>query len=235
MNTDIFGAAIKDYYQGKTDAKITVISEVFEDDFIPVDYLFRDYEEMPDLEKIALKHCVGKVLDVGAGAGSHSLYLQNEMKRPVVALDTSAGGIEVCKLRGVDQVVHQDVYNHKEKYDTILMLMNGSGIIGSLANINFFFQHIKTLLNENGQLLIDSSDLIYLYEDENGEYWVDANDGYYGEMQYTITYKKQASLPFDWLYIDYNTLQNAAHANGFNIELLKEGKHFDYLAKLTLS
>ncbi len=233
MTNDVFGEAIKSYYYGNKNAEITVTSDTFDDDSIPVDYLFRAFKEMPVIEQKALQLTKGKTLDIGAGAGSHSLYLQKN-NIVITALDTSEGAIEICKKRGLSDVVCQNFFSHKSKYDTLLMLMNGSGIIGSIANIDFFFQHLKTLLNKNGQVLIDSSDLIYLYENENGEFWVDLNEGYYGEMQYSIKFQNIKSEPFDWLYIDYNTLQNAANNNGFNCELIEEGEHYEYLARLTL-
>ena len=102
-----------------------------------------------------------------------------------------------------------------------------------MNQISKFLQKLKSLLNEGGQILIDSSDLIYMYDqDEDGAYEVPAN-GYYGELTFTIQYKGETEDIFDWLYLDYNTLQNAAIANGLECELILEGKHFDYLAKLT--
>jgi len=137
---------------------------------------------------------------------------------------------------GIKNTFAKDVFTLKEaSYDTLLFLMNGSGIIGKLDRIDHFFNHMQSLLNSNGQILIDSSDLSYLFTDDEGGFWVDASAGYYGEMQYKLCYKKQESDWFDWLYIDYNTLQNAANANGFLCELILEGEHHDYLAKLTIA
>ncbi|WP_103863759.1 bifunctional 2-polyprenyl-6-hydroxyphenol methylase/3-demethylubiquinol 3-O-methyltransferase UbiG [Aquimarina sp. I32.4] len=236
MNKDIFGTAIKDFYNKKYTEDITVLADDFDDDHIPIPYLFRTYTEMPKIEQKALDLSYGKVLDVGSGAGSHSLFLQNEKKLDVTALDISDGAIQICKERGIKQTIVQDIFNHSSTtYDTILFLMNGSGIIGSLDRIDLFFTHIKTLLSKNGQVLIDSSDISYLFQDDDGSFWVDISAGYYGEMQYKLKYKNQESEQFDWLYIDYNTLQNAANTNGLISELVFEGENNDYLAKLTLA
>lgn len=232
MQNDIFGTAISTYYKTKEEQIIKVKSDDFEEDEILVSYLFRDYSNMPTLEKKALQLCYGKVLDVGAGAGSHALYLQNQKKLEVTALDISNGAIEICQLRGVKKCVSGDFYQHHQKYDTILMLMNGSGIIGKLDGFQKFFEHLKKILLPNGQVLIDSSDLIYLFQEENGEYWIDASKGYYGEMKYQIGFEKKYSASFDWLYVDYNTLQRACWYHGFECELILEGAHYDYLAKL---
>ncbi|WP_299220180.1 class I SAM-dependent methyltransferase [uncultured Aquimarina sp.] len=233
INKDIFGEAIKDFYYKKYNEDIIVQAPDFDDDIIPIPYLFRTYSEMPKIEQKALDLAFGDVLDVGCGAGSHSLFLQEDKKLNVHAIDISEGAIEICKKRGVTNATVQDIFNLKEvQYDTLLFLMNGSGIIGKLDNIDIFFSNVKKLLKPNGQILIDSSDISYLFAEEDGSFWVDASAGYYGEMQYQLKYKKLRSDWFDWLYIDYDTLQNAANANGFVCELLLQGENNDYLAKL---
>ncbi len=235
IDKDVFGQAIKDFYTKKSREDIIVQAPDFDNDIIPVPYLFRSYDEMPIIEQRALDLSFGNVLDVGCGAGSHSVFLREERKLNVHAIDISEGAIEVCKKRGITNATVQDIFDLKEvQYDTLLFLMNGSGIIGKLSNIDRFFSGIKKLLNPNGQILIDSSDISYLYAEDDGSFWVDASAGYYGEMQYKLKYKNAESDWFDWLYIDYNTLQNAANANGFVCELMLEGENNDFLAKLTL-
>ncbi|MFD1095270.1 class I SAM-dependent methyltransferase [Salegentibacter chungangensis] len=230
---DIFGKAISAYYHKKDPTDIIVHSPDFEDDVIPVPYLFRGYKEMPALERLALKNTRGKVLDVGCGAGSHSLYLQNEKKLEVTSIDTSNGAIEVCKLRGLKNAQKIDFFDLKnEKFDTILLLMNGSGIIGKLRNLDKFFEHCRQILKKDGQILMDSSDLSFLFDqDEDGGIWVDAAS-YYGELSFSISYKGERSDYFDWLYIDYDSLELAASKHGFKCELLRKGEHYDYLARL---
>ncbi len=236
MKQDIFGTAIRDFYNQEYFEDIIVQAPDFDDDIIPVSYLFRTYSEMPVIEQKALDLAYGKVLDIGCGAGSHALYLQNEKKLTTKAIDISEGAIETCNKRGITNAVIQDIFTLKnEKFDTLLLLMNGSGIIGTLNNIDRFFTQIKTLLHPGGQVLLDSSDISYLFADDDGSFWVDASAAYYGEMRYKLKYKKLESDWFDWLYIDYNTLQNAANANGFLCELLCNGENNDYLAKLIIN
>ena len=201
-----------------------------------VAYLFRSYAEMPKLEQKALQLAKGKVLDVGCGAGSHSLYLQNELNLDVTAIDISANAIKACELRGLKKAKVQDIMQlDGEKYDTILLLMNGAGMCGKLKNIPNFLQKLKSLVTDNGQILVDSSDIIYMFdEDEDGGKWIPTDVDYYGEVIFDIEYKGEKEASFDWMYIDYNTLQNAAVANGLQCELILEGEHFDYLARLTL-
>lgn len=235
-NPDIFGKAITAFYEKDDETEIIVHSPDFDDDVIPVPYLFRSYKEMPKLEQKALQLCRGKVLDVGCGAGSHSLYLQEERKLEVVCIDTSAGAIEICHKRGIldaRNIAFEEL--SEEKFDTILLLMNGTGIVGKMKFLDRFFEQLKKLLSEGGQVLIDSSDLIYLFdEDEDGGVWIDSSKGYYGELTYQLSYKGESSKSFDWLYLDFESLSLAAAKNGFDCEKMFEGEHYDYLAKLNL-
>ena len=230
---DLFGTAILDYQTNNFPEDIITETTISEADAMEVSYLFRSYKEMPKLEQEALQLAKGKILDVGCGAGSHSLYLQ-EKGLEVTSIDISENAIKACALRGVQNAQVQNVLdsNSNEKFDTILLLMNGTGIFGTLDQTSKYLQKLKSLLAPNGQILVDSSDIIYMFdEDEDGSKWVSA-DGYYGELTFTISYKNQTEEAFSWLYLDYNTLQNAAHANGLECELILEGEHFDYLARL---
>ena len=237
---DLFGKAILDFQTNNSPESIITETNISEADEMDVAYLFRSYNEMPKLEKKALQLCKGKVLDVGCGAGSHSLYLQNTKNLEVTSIDISENAIQACQLRGLKNTKVQNILDleidsdsHQNKFDTILLLMNGTGIFGTLVATSNYLQKLKSLLTPNGQILIDSSDIIYMFdEDEDGSKWIPA-DGYYGELTFTISYKNEIEEPFPWLYLDYNTLQNAAFANGLQCELIEEGKHFDYLAKLS--
>ena len=232
---DLFGKAILDYQTQNAPEPLITSTSISDEDEMDVAYLFRPYDSMPKLEQKALQLSFGKILDVGCGAGSHGLSLQNDRNLEVTAIDISKNAIEACKLRGVKNCLITDIlkFESEEKFDTILLLMNGTGIFETLVKSTKYFQKLKTLLAPNGQILIDSSDLIYMYdEDEDGGAWI-PSDNYYGELTFTVKYKGITDAPFQWLYMDYNTLQNAAFANGFQCELISEGEHFDYLAKLT--
>lgn len=232
---DLFGRAILDYQTSNSPEDLTTETTISEEDEMSVAYLFREYDSMPLIEQRALTLAHGKTLDVGAGAGSHSLYLQNERNLEVTAIDISPNAVQACRLRGVTKVYVQDIMTlENEKFDTILLLMNGTGIFGTLKKTPAFLQKLKSVLKPNGQILIDSSDIIYMFDaDEEGAYEVPAN-GYYGELEFTVSYKEEKEDSFPWLYLDYNTLQNAAIDNGLQCELILEGDHYDYLARLTV-
>ena len=225
-----------DFQTNNSPEDIITETTISEEDEMSVDYLFRSYNEMPKLEQKALQLAIGKTLDVGCGAGSHSLSLQNDRSLEVTSIDISEKAIETCKLRGVKNAKVQNILDFEgEKFDTIILLMNGVGIFGKLENCNKFLNKLKSLLNPGGQILLDSSDIIYMFdEDEDGGKWIPSSNDYYGELVFNISYKGEKEEPFDWLYLDYNTLQNAAIANGLKCELILEGEHYDYLAKLSI-
>lgn len=232
---DPMGAAIADYYKNNRASKLRVFSSQFDEDEIPVPQLFRTFEEMPPLEQTALNLAQGRILDCGAGSGCHALALQ-QMGKDVQAIDISPLSVEVMQQRGVKHAYCVNLFdeNYLQKFDTILMLMNGSGIIGKLENMNTFFTKMKQLLNPGGCIYMDSSDLRYLFEDEDGSFLVDLAAGYYGEIDFRMQYKQVKGETFDWLYVDFQTLSYYASENGFKAELVEEGEHYDYLACLRL-
>jgi len=233
---DLFGKAILDFQTNNSPEDLITETTISEEDEMSVAYLFRSYNEMPQMEQKALQLAKGRILDVGCGAGSHSLTLQNERNLDVTSIDISANAIQACTLRGLKKAKVQDVMTlENEKFDTILLLMNGAGMCGKLKNIPNFLLKLKSLLNPGGQILLDSSDIIYMFdEDEDGGKWIPSQNEYYGEIVFNISYKGEKEKPFDWMFIDYNTLQNAAFANGLQCEMILEGEHYDYLAKLSI-
>ena len=155
---DPMGAAISDYFNHHRADRLRVFSSQFEEDEIPVKELFRSIQSMPVLERTALQMATGRILDVGAGSGCHA-PLSNE----------------VMKQRGVkdSRLINLFDETFTETFDTVLMLMNGSGIIGTLNNMPAFFQRMKRILRPGGCILMDSSDLRYLFEEEDGSMLID--------------------------------------------------------------
>ncbi len=231
---DPMGAAIMDFHKTGKAGKLKVLSPDFDDDEIPVSTLFRKFDDMPEIEKKALELASGKILDVGAGAGCHSLVLKG-MGKEVEAIDISPLSVEVMLERGIDARTANILDDSfAGEYDTILMLMNGSGIIGNIGNIGHFFLKARHLLRKGGCILMDSSDLKYLYTDEDGSMLIDLNGYYYGEMRYRMQYRKIRGDEFPWLYIDFSTLAHHAALNGFRAELLLEDGHYGYLCRITM-
>ncbi|MGG5485489.1 class I SAM-dependent methyltransferase [Gaetbulibacter sp. PBL-D1] len=228
---DIFGKALLDYQNNNYSEDIITWTNISDEDELPLPYLFRTYKDMPKLEQYALQLAKGHILDVGCGAGSHSLYLQ-EKGFSVKAIDISKGAVKVAQERGVNNVSQTAILDVTETFDTILLLMNGTGIFQQLSQVATYLKHLKSLLNPNGQILIDSSDISYMYEDDDGGLWIDTNANYFGELDYFLSYKGEEEQPMKWLYLDFDTLKTACNTLGLHCELLMEGEHFDYLARI---
>ena len=231
---DPMGRAIADFYKSGRARKLRVFSSLFEEDEIPVSQLFRTEQQMPAIEREALQLAHGRILDVGAGSGCHSLALQ-EAGKEVMAIDITPLSVEVMQQRGVRIVRQVNLFDEHfvDTFDTILMLMNGSGIVGRLENLPEFFKRMKCLLRPGGCVLMDSSDLRYIFEEEDGSFAIDLAAGYYGEVDFNMQYGSVKGDSFDWLYIDFQTLSYYATESGFRAELILEGEHYDYLARLT--
>ncbi len=228
---DIFGQALMDYHNGNYTEDLITSTSISEEDILPLPYLFRSYHNMPKLEQQALSLCQGTVLDVGCGAGNHSLYLQNNSFE-VKAIDISKGAIEVCKQRGLADYELIDLLDEAKTFDTILLLMNGTGIFKKLCLAPNYLKHLKKLLNPKGQILIDSSDIKYMYQDDDGGFWLDTNSNYYGELDYFLSYKGKTEFNLKWLYLDFETLKELSNSIGLHCQLITKGEHYDYLARL---
>lgn len=230
---DPIGHALWDYINGITGDSIVVKSDIAEDELLLPSTFFREFDEMPVQEQEALKRCSGKILDVGAGAGADSIWLQ-EHGLDVDAIEISPMACDTMRKRGIKNVILKDIHQLKDrKYDTILLMMNGAGIAQTLPGFKVLLLHLKTLLNPGGKILIDSSDLLYLFADENGETWIDLASGkYYGEIKYQLTYKTIKGKPFHWLFVDPETCEDYARLCGFTVKEKISGAHFDYLAEL---
>ena len=223
-----------DYHQSPGEQQLITWTSLTEEDPVPLAYFFRNYKEMPAIEQKALALSYGKVLDIGCGSGSHSLYLQNEKGLSVCAVDSSLGAAQIAKERGVNQVFHQSILDFEEgSYDTLLLLMNGLGVAKDFQGVLPLLTHLNNLLAPGGQILLDSSDLIYLFEEEDQDDWRNAAT-YYGELDFGIGFKGETE-EFPWLYLDFKHLSQAAELAGFNCEKILDGPNYDYLARLVVA
>ena len=224
---DVLGRAIFDHYHQLNPDTLWIHNKYGPEEEMPVDVFFREADDMPDLELFAVNECKGKVLDIGAGAGSHALLLQ-DMGIDVTAIDISPLAVQVMQHRGVVKASEVNIFTyHPGKFDTLLLLMNGIGLAADLNGLKILLTHLKTLLNPGGQILFDSSDISYLYKGNI------PTDRYYGEIDYQYQYKKLKTDWFKWLYIDEQTLLPIAAEVGFKAEVLLEDDYGQYLARLT--
>lgn len=226
MKKDIHGSAILDFYKKQLTDPLILHNSYGKPEEMPVEVFFRDQLDFTTLEHLALIESEGKILDIGAGAGAHSLVLQDWGKE-VVALDDSPKCVKVMEMSGIDHVVCEDYRKHSGKYDTLLSLMNGLGIAGTLRQIPDFLDNCKRLLNKGGQVILDSSDISYLYDEETAK-----PEGYFGEIRYQYEYQGEKGGWFDWVYADENTLEKAVSSAGLQLEILHRDETDQYLARI---
>lgn len=227
MQSDILGQALCDYHFRRPASRLWVYDCFGPRVEMKVPVYFRSWEEMPLLEQIALTECRGRILDIGAGAGSHALELQKRGLK-VVALDQSEGAVEVMRDRGVQNAVQGDIFRYDEgKFDTLLLLMNGIGLAGDLSGLKKLLRKFRTLLKDGGQIICDSSDVAYMYDDHPFP-----KDRYYGEISCQYGYRSLRTEPFTWLYIDLNSLCGIAESEGWSCELLFEDGDDSHLIRL---
>lgn len=232
LQKDPMGRAITEYWKTGDTTPIRIFSPMFDEDEMPVEILFRSFADMPKLEQEALKLAKGRTLDVGAGAGCHTLVLQ-ERGIDVTAIDISPLSVETMRGRGVMKVLQQDFFTLNTLFDTILLLMNGIGIVGKAENLHILFHLLDRILAPDGQLLFDSSDICYIYEDADGIIELPSSKEYYGNLVYQLQYKDTLGDPFNWSYIDANTVSEVAFSHGYQFDILREGPHYDYLARIS--
>ena len=226
---DILGQAMTAYYERRSAAKLWVNNRYGPREEMPVKIYFRNSNDMPELEWVALQQCRGKILDIGAGAGSHSLALQ-QLGQQVTALDISPELAGLMLKRGVKKVLCNDFFHLRSgKYDTLLLLMNGIGLAGDLDGLRRFLKKARKLLRPGGQLLFDSSDIAYLYGGNPPK-----GPGYYGAIFYQYEYRRQQSNWFQWLFIDRKTLRKIAAEEGWLVEQLGDDGRDHYLVRCRL-
>jgi len=224
MIPSAFDQAISDFINGKENVQLDVLSDLSEDDVMDVSYYFRKRSELPKIEQKALSLCKGNVLDVGACVGAHSIPLAADGFQ-VTALEVSNTAVNYLKSKSI-QTVHTSfqAFQTKEKFDTILLLMNGIGLAGKLTHLPTFLEKCYQLLAPGGHVICDSTDVHYFYEDEDGAVWHDLNADYFGDFKFKMKYGSLEDDWFDWVYVDQETLKEYAANCGFEVKLHLEDK-----------
>ncbi len=234
-HADPLGRALVAYhFEGDAAARALVRCSAATDDWLRAAYLFRALDELPELEQQALHRCYGRVLDVGAGAGAHALPLVAR-GLTVTALDASLGACRVLQHRGLTDVRCQDLWEPlppTEQWDTVLLLMNGLGLPGTIDGLQRYLRHLRPHLTPKGQILATSSDIAYLFEDEEGALRLPMTGNYYGEIEYQMKYQQEIGEPFPWLFLNPALLTDYAAEAGFQAEIIAADDSDQYLARL---
>ncbi len=237
----LIARCIADHHRGDLAAAVTLTSDAEDERALPASHFFRAVEELPVVEREALERTRGSVLDVGAGAGAHALHLQEAGHR-VTAIEISDLAVEVMTERGVRDARRADIFSEPdgERWDTLLILMNGTTLVGSEAGLTELFLAASARMAPGGQILIDSTDLRGEREDAEDfgnaseDQSVERQDGrYIGEVQLQLSYGGERSEPFPVLYADPDMLRVCAEAAGLQARVVVHGEDGAYLAEVT--
>jgi SAM-dependent methyltransferase len=230
------GRAILDYHRGATTSRIVVHSNLWEDEITPVEEFYRpDHIELPEFDLRAIALCRGRVLDLGAGAGRHALELQRR-GHEVTAVDVAPETVVVMRERGVRDARSGDLDAVAgEFFDTILLLMHGIGLVGTLAGLRAFFDRADRYLSEGARIVCDSADLSLVMPSQWAAHRNDTNGRtrYIGEVEFRLSYDNHKGSPYRWLFVDPETLRQAAASAGFGCRVVARGARGTFLACLT--
>ncbi len=235
------GLAIRDYAAGDLRATITATRSDGAVYPMPACGFFRTPRAFPSLEKLAIRECVGRVLDIGAGAGCHTLALQAR-GHIVTALDISPDAVRVMRGRDVKDARTVDVFHfdpekrkgHEAPYDTLLMLMNGIAIAKTLPGLRRYLRRVRRWIPADGRLLLDSMDV--RKDDGYGRHALTESrkaGRYFGEIRYRFAYGGRTGPFFPALFVDSRTLLREARAVGWRGQVLYEEDDGSYLARLS--
>jgi len=220
---DLHGQAMLDYLNGDKNAYYMLRR----DDGVafPPIYARQFFHEsgLDELDEIALSYCQGRVLDLGAGAGTHSLHLQKR-GLDVTAVDISPKAVAVMARRGVENPQVGDVfYETNSPFDTVLIMLN-IGIVRTLDGLERFLNHLDLLLKPGGQLITDSMDPRNPDDEQYRQYQERkrAVGSYFGERTLRFEYKGEVSDWFEWLHLDPKTLRSYCVKAGLTIEKLAQ-------------
>lgn len=228
MAKDILGKALYDYYKKRFKKPLLLHNNYGKPERQPLHVFFQDQDSMPDMELFALSLCRGRILDIGAGAGRHSVALAQQ-GLDVTSIDSSPACVRLMHERGLPHVIQCDIHSYNEdRYDTLLLMMNGIGLCQTLDALEPLLGKFRELLKPGGQVIFDSSDISYLYLDE-----LFPNDRYFGEIDYCYEYRGEMGDWFKWVYIDKETMQFKAEKAGFNFQIIYQDSGDQYLARLT--
>jgi SAM-dependent methyltransferase len=228
-------AAMQAFHRGQHDARIVVYDD-YERDEVPVSYFFRRPSEFPPLEWTALDLCRGRVLDVGAGSGCHSLVLQ-ERGVDVTAIEVLPSLVQILEERGVKQVKAASWMDvDAGSFDTVLMMMNGLGLVETLPGLRVFFAEARRLLRPGGQVIADTTDVRVKMDPAAARSGtLKRPDGrYLGELHFQLEFEGRKGPPFSQLWVDPETLERSAIESSWGCEVvLAPDEYGNFLVRLT--
>ena len=235
-STDAWGLLISDYFAGESCLELIERDDGFltATDNLPM--YFSSYEDWPDYVKKALAHVRGRVLDVGVGAGRFALYLQ-EQGHDVVGIDVSAGILEVCRQRGVQdvrQLPFHRVDNSLGVFDTILMMGNNFGLFANPRRAKWMLRRLKRLTRAGARIVAESLDVYATDKPEHLAYHArNRRRGRLpGEIRLRVRYRDRIGEWFDYLMVSQEEMEDIVEGTGWRIAAVLERGGAQYVAVL---
>jgi cyclopropane fatty-acyl-phospholipid synthase-like methyltransferase len=183
-----------------------------------------------------MKYVVGRVLDIGCGAGRHSLYLQQQ-GFDVLGVDMSPLAIEVCQRRGLKQAQVRSITQVSPKlglFDTILMLGNNFGLMGSFRRARGLLKRFHTMTSQQARLIVESND-IYQTTDPDHLAYQEFNrqrSRLPGQIRMRVRYKKYVMPWFDYLMVSQEEMKAILAGTGWEVKQFIDSEKAAYMAIL---
>lgn len=221
-------AALAAYEGGREDAALTVRTDVGDPEGMRVAEFYRSEADMGSVERAALGAARGRVLDLGAGAGAFALPLAKR-GLDVTALEILPTARRVLQRRGIADVRAGglEALVEGERFDTVLVMMNGVGLCGTVGALPVFLAALASVLSPGGQILVDSTD--------PGDWESFADGRYPGEVHMQLSFDGDAGPPFPFLFVDHDLLAQAALLSGLECVVLARDPEGRYLARVGAS
>ncbi|MCW3980178.1 MAG: class I SAM-dependent methyltransferase [Candidatus Bathyarchaeota archaeon] len=195
---------------------------------------FSKYEDWQLFERKAMEFVRGRVLDVGCGAGRHSLYLQ-EKGLNVVGIDNSPLAVEVCRLRGLRKAIVmsiEDVNFKPDSFDTIIMMGNNFGLFGSFKKARSLLKRFHKMTSKNGLIIASTRDAYGTDNPDHLEYHrLNKKRGRMGgQLKVRIRFRKYVSKWFDYLIVSKKELGDILEGTGWKIREFIDSAGSEYIA-----
>ena len=229
-DTDAFGKKLLEQYNNQTRSAELIERD---DDFIDLGsqpgLYFTEYDEWTELERQAIARARGRVLDIGCGAGRHSLYLQSK-GFDVSAIDASPGAIKVCKLRGLKKALVRSISEidkfPKSAFDTILMLGNNFGLFGDAENARKILEKMTRITKPDAQIIAGTRNPYSTNDKDHLAYhrFNRRRGRMPGQLKIRVRYRKTVGEWFDYLLVSPEEMRKILKNTGWEIkEFLDDG------------
>ena len=195
---------------------------------------FSEYEDWPSVEKKAMDLVKGKVLDVGCGAGRHSLYLQNR-GFDVTGIDISPLAIEVCKLRGLKKtkvVPIEDLDFAPGSFDTVIMMGNNFGLFGNFKKAQRLLRKLHRMTSDDALIIADTRDPYKTDNPAHIEYHkANKEKGRMGgQVRIRVRFKKYVGKWFDYLMVSKEEMRGILKNTEWKIGEFIDSEGAEYIA-----